>query len=144
MTAHDFADHFDVRRAIATKDVGDIPEVARTQQARTDDCEETRANVAAVTESVDHAPRYEVCLTRVQVGAPAADGKRSDTVQPEDGFIEVVVAVRRGHASICGDIALEDAHTASGLVCVDVKADGESPTWIGSAAVLGMNHDSLV
>ena len=27
MTAHDFADLFDVRRATATKDVGDIPEV---------------------------------------------------------------------------------------------------------------------
>jgi len=127
MTAHDFADHFDVRRAIASKDVGDIPEVARAQQTRTDDCEETGVNVAAVTESVDHPSRYEKCLARVQVGAPSADGKRSDAVQPEDGFIEVVVAVRRGHACVSGDIALEDAHTASGLVCVDVKADGESP-----------------
>jgi hypothetical protein len=124
MTAHDFADHFDVRRAIAGKDVGDIPEVARTEQTRTDDCEETGVNVAAVTESVDHAPRYEERLGRVQVGAPSSDGKRSDAVQPEDGFIEVVVAVRRGHACVSGDIALEDAHTASGLVCVDVKTDG--------------------
>jgi len=126
MTAHDFADHLDVRRAIASKDVGDIPEVAGAQQTRTDDCEEAGVNVAAVTESVDHAPRYEECLARVQVGTPAADGKRSDAVQPEDGFIEVVMAVRRGHACISGDIALEDAHTASGLVCVDVKTDGES------------------
>jgi hypothetical protein len=127
MTAHDFADHFDVRRAIAGKDVGDIPEVARTEQTRTDDCEETGVNVAAVTESVDHVPRYEERLTRVQVGALSADGERSDPVQPEDGFIEGVVAVRRGHACISGDSALEDAHTASGLVCVDVKTDGESP-----------------
>ncbi len=59
MTAHDFADHFDVRRTIASKDVGDIPEVARAQQTRTDDCEETGVNIAAVTESVDHPPRYE-------------------------------------------------------------------------------------
>ena len=50
MTAHDLADHFDVRRTIAGKDVGDIPEVARAQQTRTDDCEETGVNVAAVTE----------------------------------------------------------------------------------------------
>src|SRR6266516_3915524 len=126
MTAHDFADHFDVRRASAGKDIGDIPEVARAQQTRTDDCEETGVNLAAVTESVDHAPRYEECLARVQVGASSADGKCRDAVQPEDGFIEVVVAVRRGHACISGDIALEDA-TASGLVCVDVKTDGESP-----------------
>jgi hypothetical protein len=34
------------------------------------------------------------------------------------------VAVRRGHACVSGDIALEDANTASGLVCVDVKTDG--------------------
>ena len=60
MTAHDFADHFDVRRAIASKDGGDIPEVARAQQTRTDDCEETGVNVAAVSESVDHPPSYEV------------------------------------------------------------------------------------
>ena len=31
MTAHDFAEHFDVRRAIASKDDGDITEVARAQ-----------------------------------------------------------------------------------------------------------------
>ena len=37
MTAHDFAELFDVRRPIAGKDVGDIPEVARAQQTRTDD-----------------------------------------------------------------------------------------------------------
>jgi hypothetical protein len=134
MTAHDLADHFDVRRAIASKDVGDIPEVARAQQTRTDDCEETGVNVAAVTESVDHPPRYEECLARLQVGAPSADAKRGDAFQPEDGFIEVVVAVRRGHAFISGDIAFEDAHTVSGLVCVDVKTDGESPDldWLGS------------
>src|SRR5438094_2761632 len=127
MTAHDFAELSDVRHAIAGKDVGDIPEVARAQQTRTDDCEEPGVNVAAVTESVDHAPRYEECLARVQVGAPCADGKRRDAVQPEDGFIEIVVAVGRGHACISGNSALEDAHTASGLVCVDVKTDGESP-----------------
>ena len=46
MAAHDFADHFDVRRAIASKDVGDIPEVGRAQQTRTNDCEETGVNVA--------------------------------------------------------------------------------------------------
>jgi len=46
MTAHDFADHLDIRRAIASKDVGDIPEVARAQQTRSDDCEETGVNVA--------------------------------------------------------------------------------------------------
>ena len=81
MTAHDFADHLDVRRAIASEDVGDIPEVARAEQTRTDDCEETGVNVAAVIESVDHAPRYEECRARVQVGARSADGKRSDAVQ---------------------------------------------------------------
>jgi hypothetical protein len=97
MAAHDFAEHFDVRRAIAGKDIGDIPEVVRAQQTWTSDCEETGVNVTTVSESVDHAPRYEECLAGVQVGAPSADGKRSDAVQPEDGFIEVVVAVRRGH-----------------------------------------------
>src|SRR6266487_6541116 len=127
MTAHDFAERFYVWRPIASKDLGDIPGVARAQQTRTDDCEETGVNVAAISESVDHAPRYEECLARVQVGAPSADRKRGDAVQPEDGFIEVVVAVWRGHACISGDIALEDAHAASGLVCVDVKADRESP-----------------
>jgi hypothetical protein len=44
--------------------------------------------------------------------------------QPEDGFVEVVVAVRRGHTCISGEIALEDAHTSSGLVVVDVETDG--------------------
>jgi acyl-CoA synthetase (NDP forming) len=52
MAAHDLADHFDVRQTIAGKDIGVIPEVARAQQTRTDDCEETGVNVAAVTESV--------------------------------------------------------------------------------------------
>ena len=127
MTAHDFADHFDVRRAIAGKDVGDVPEVARAQQSRTDDCEKTGINVAAISESVDYPPRYEERLARVQVSARSADGKRRDAVQPEDGFIEVVVAVRCGHSCVSGDIALEDAHTASGLVSVDVKADAHSP-----------------
>jgi hypothetical protein len=127
MTAHDFAERFYIGRPIASKDIGDIPEIARSQQTRTDDCEKTGVNVAAISESVDHAPRYEECLARLQVGAPSADGKRGDAVEPEDGFIEGVVAVRRGHACISGDIALKDAHTASGLVCVDVKTDGESP-----------------
>jgi hypothetical protein len=44
-------------------------------------------------ESVDHAPRDEECLAKVQVGARSADRKRGDAVQPEDGLIEVVVAV---------------------------------------------------
>jgi len=127
MAAHDLAEHFYVRRTIAGKNIGDIPEVAGAQQTRTDDCEKTRVDVAAISESVDQAPRYEECLARVQVGGLSADGKRSDAVQPEDGFIERVVAVRRRHACISGDIALKDAHAASGLVWVDVKADGESP-----------------
>src|SRR6266550_2822569 len=127
MAAHDFAEHFDVWRAIASKDVGDIPEVVRAQQTWTDDCEKTGVSVAAISESVDHVARYEECLARVQVGVPAAHGKRSDAFQPEDGFIEVVVAVRRGHACIGGDVALEDAHTASGVVCVDMKTDCQSP-----------------
>jgi hypothetical protein len=70
VTAHDLADHFDVRRAIASKHVGDISEVARAQQTRTDDCEEAGVNVAAVSESVDHAPGYKECVPRVQVAAP--------------------------------------------------------------------------
>jgi hypothetical protein len=144
MTAHDFAEHFDVRRAIASKDVGDSPEVARAQQTRTDDCEETGVDVAAVTESVDHPPGYEECLAGVQVGAPFADGKRNDAVQPEYGFIEVVVAVRRGHACISGDVALEDAHTASGLVCVNVKTYGESPDPDRLGSATRHERDSLV
>src|SRR5205823_6308179 len=79
-----------------------------------------------VTEPVDHAARYEERLARVQFGSPPADGKRSNAVQPENGFVELVVAVRRGHPRIIGGIALEDADTASGLVRVDVKTDGES------------------
>ena len=95
MTAHDFADHFDVRRAIAGKDVGDIAEVARAQQTRTDDCEKAGVNVAAITEPVDHAPRYEDCLARVQLGAPSADGKRGDEVA-------LARCLRRGRA--CGNV----------------------------------------
>jgi len=68
MTAHNLAEHLYVRRALAGKNIGDIPEVARAQQTRTDDCEKTRVDVAAIRESVDHAPRYEECLARVQVG----------------------------------------------------------------------------
>src|SRR5437763_1725045 len=127
MTAHNFADHFDIRRAIAGKGLGDIPEVGRSQQTRTDDREETGVNVAAVTESVDLAPRDEEGLAGVQVGARSADGKRSDAVQPEDGFVELVVAVRRGHTCVSGYAALEDAHAAAGFVGVNVKTDGESP-----------------
>ena len=69
MTAHDLTDLFDVRRAIAGQDVGDIAEVARPQQTRTDDCEKTGICVRAVIEFVNHAPRYEKRLTRVHVGA---------------------------------------------------------------------------
>jgi len=84
-------------------------------------------NLAAVIEFVNHPPRYEECLARVQLCSLSADGKRGDAVEPEDGFIEAVVAVRCRHACIRGDIALEDAHTAPGLVSVDVKADAHSP-----------------
>ncbi len=61
-------------------------------------------------------------------------------VEPEDGFIKVVVAVRRGHACISGDIALEDAHAASRLISVDVKADAHGPDLdrLGS----GFGHES--
>ena len=142
MAAHDLAEHFYVRRPIAGKNIGDIPEVARAQQTRTDDCEKTRVDVAAISESVDHAPRYEECLARVQVGMRSAHGKRGHAVQPEDGFIERVVAVRRGHVCISRDIALKDAHTPSGLVCVDVKTDGESPDLDRLGAAFGMNDDS--
>jgi hypothetical protein len=126
MTAHNVADHFDIRGAIAGEDLGDIPEVGRSQQTGTDDREETGVRVAAVSESVDHATRDEEGLAGVQVGARSADGKRSGAVQPEDGLIELIVAVRRGHACVSGYAALEDAHTAAGLVGVDVETDGES------------------
>src|SRR5215207_1418033 len=127
VTAHDLAKLFDVRRAVAAEHVGDISEVARAHQTRADDRKEAGVNVALITESVDHAARYEERLARVQVGSRPAHGKRSDAVQTENGFVELVVAVRRGHARISGGIALEDADTASGLICVDVKSDGESP-----------------
>jgi hypothetical protein len=127
MPAHDFAEQSDVRWTIASKNAGDIPEVARAEQTRTDDRKEASVSVAIIGESVDHAARYEECLARIQIGARSAEGKRRDAVQPENGFIELVVAVRRGHACISRNIALEDAHTAPGLVCVDVEADGESP-----------------
>jgi hypothetical protein len=45
----------------------------------------------SLPESVDHAAGYEERLARVQVGALPADGKRSEAIQPEDGFVEVVV-----------------------------------------------------
>jgi hypothetical protein len=83
--------------------------------------------VALIAESVDHAARYEQRLARVQVGSRPVHGKRRDAVQTENGFVEPVMAVRRGHARISGGIALKDADAASGLVCVDVKTDGESP-----------------
>jgi hypothetical protein len=127
MTAHDLADLFDIRRAIAGQYVGDIVEVVRAQQTRTDDCEKTGVYVPAVIEFVNHPTRYEKRLSRIQVGAFSTDGKRGDAVQPEDGFIEAVVAVGRGHARVSGDIALEDADTAPGLISVDVKADAHSP-----------------
>src|SRR5215204_3488055 len=123
--AHDLAKLFDVRRAVPAEHVGDIFEVARAHQTRADDGKEAGVNVAVVTEPVDHAARYEERLARVHVGSPPADGKRSDAVEPENSFVELVVAVRRGHART-GGIALEDADTASGLVRVDVKTDGES------------------
>jgi hypothetical protein len=127
VAAHDLAKLFDVRRTVAAEDVGDIFEVARAHQTRTDDRKEAGVNVALITESVDHAARYEERLTRVQAGSHPAHGERSDAVQTENGFVELVMAVRRGHACISGGIALEDADTASGLVCVDVKTDGKSP-----------------
>ena len=46
-----------------------------------------------------------------------------DTVKTEDSLVEVVVAMRRGHACIRGNLALENADTAFGLVCVDVKTN---------------------
>jgi hypothetical protein len=127
VTAHDLAKLFDVRRAVAAEHVGDIFEVARAHQTRADDRKEAGVNVALITESVDHAARYEQRLSRVQVGSLPAHGKHSDAVHTENRFVELVVAVRRGHARISGGIALEDAETASGLVCVDVKTDSESP-----------------
>ena len=89
-----------------------------------------------------HAARYEQRLPRVQVGSRPAHGKRSDAVQTENGFVELVVAVRRGHARISGGIALEDADTASGLVRVDVKTDDESPDLdrLGS----GVSHGTMI
>src|SRR5438067_10227574 len=97
VTAHDLPKLFDVRRAVSGEHVGDIFEVARAQQTRADDGKEAGVNVAVVTEPVDHAARYEERLSRVQFGSPPADGKRSDAVQPENGFVELVVAVRRRH-----------------------------------------------
>ena len=103
---------------------------------------ETGVNVAVVTESVDYAARYEERLARVQVGSLPADGKRGDADQPENGFVELVVAVRCGHARISRGIALEDADTASGLVRVDVKTDGKSPYLdrLGS----GVSHGAMI
>ena len=75
---------------------------------------------------------------RFQIRAPSSDGKRSDAVQPEDGFGKVVVAVRRRHACIRGSRALEDADATSGFVCVDVEADGESPDL--DRLVIGVRH----
>src|SRR2546421_4760554 len=94
MPAHDFAEQSDVRWAIASKNAGDIPEVARAEQTRTDDRKEASVSIAIISESVDHPPRYEECLARIQIGARSPEGKRRDAVQPEDGFIELVVAVR--------------------------------------------------
>ena len=145
MTAHDLAKLFEVRRAVPGEHVGDIFEVARAHQTRADDGKEAGVDVAVVTKPVDHAARYEERLTRVQIDSHPADGKRSDAVQPENGFVELVVAMRRGHARISGGIALEDADTASGLVRVDVKTDGESPdsNRLGSGVSHGSDDPSL-
>jgi ribosomal protein L2 len=144
MTAHDFADHFDVRRTSAGKDVGDFPEVGRAQQTRTDDCEETGVNVAAVTESVDHAPRYEQCLARVQVGVPSADGKRRYAVQPEEVSSKSSWLCGAGMRALAGT-----SHSNTLTLPLDSsvstwKRTVRAPTWIGSAAVLGMSDLLLV
>src|SRR5829696_1827026 len=145
VTTHDLAKLFDVRRALAGEHVGDILEIARAHQTWTDDGKEAGVNIAAVTESMDHAARYEERLARFQVGAPPADGKRSHAVQPKNGFVELVVAVRRGHARIRWNLALEHADTSSGLVRVDVKTDGESPDLdrLGSGVRHGVMIPSL-
>ena len=75
MAAHDVANLFDVRRAVAGEHVRYILEVARSQKTWTDDGEHARVNVAVVSESVDHAARYEERLARAHVDALAADGK---------------------------------------------------------------------
>jgi hypothetical protein len=72
---------------------------------------------------VDHAAGYEKRFARAQVGALPADGKSDDAVKTENSLVEVVVAVRRGHACIRGNLALENADTAVGLICVDVKTN---------------------
>src|SRR6266576_57002 len=76
VTAHDLAKLFDVWRAVAGEHVHDIFQVARAQQTRTDDRQETGVSVAAVAKSVDRAPRNEERPTSVQVGTHSTDGKR--------------------------------------------------------------------
>ena len=55
MAAHDLADLLDVGRPTTAEHVGDVLEVARTQQPRTDDGEETGIDIALVVEGFDSA-----------------------------------------------------------------------------------------
>ena len=82
--------------------------------------------VAPVVEAVDDAALNEKRLTRVKINLLAGHRERGDTVKSEGGFVEVVVAVWRRHASLCRREALEDRDTPISLIRIDVEDHTES------------------
>lgn len=59
MATHDLADLLDVGRPATAEHSGDLLEVVRAQQSRTNDRQETGIDIRHVVEAVDHPAPYE-------------------------------------------------------------------------------------
>ena len=125
MTTHDLADPLDVWRSATTDDVRNFLEVPGAEQAGTDDGQETSVAVAPVVEAMDYAAPNEQRLTRMKIDLLPADREAGDAFEAKSGFVEVVVAVGRGHAGLCWCEALEDGDTPTGLIRINVEDNAQ-------------------
>jgi hypothetical protein len=89
------------------------------------DGEELRVARGAVLERVRRAARDEDDPTRVQLATFAVDRERRDAGEAVVDLLEAVVAVRRRHHGVGGDVALEGGRAAAGSLCVEHECDGE-------------------
>ncbi len=126
MTAHDLADLLDVGRPATADDAGNFLEVPWAKQAGTDHGQETSSVLASVVEAMDYATPNEQRLVRAEINLLAAHREGGDAFEAEDGLVEVVMAVRRGHPGLCWCEALEDGDAPTGLIRVNMEDDAKS------------------
>src|SRR5207247_10091224 len=118
-------------------------EVVGSEQGGGRDREELRVDAAVVLKPVDLPARHADRRAGTDLDRLAVDRPGRDTLEPVDRLLKAVVAVRRRHLRVRGDIALEYRRGPVRVSGLDQEADAERAN--RDAVVLcGLIHGDLL